>query len=219
MGLFFKKEAPDHRYVQVKMTVNGEVTLGWMVDSLAEDEEQNRSSFNKKYGISYIRSIPDEVDGYPVLGLTPSAMRSLYSQRTTLPQNAVFVCLRTAQQRFLSAKFDSDKEYAIPRLQSNLPWKISFYSSDGVGYTHYTVRGGYISQKDENGEKRELWNLRLQHYGMDAHTKDVLMHFAADIHTYEGKKMGYGEFWPCLVREDIADSFTLLFPRNGETFF
>ena len=219
MGLFFKKEAPDHRYVQVEMTMNGDVTLGWMVDYPAEDVERNRSSFNKKYGYSYIREIPDEIDGYPVLGLTPNCMSAIFSSYATLPKHALFVCLRHAQQKLLSANFDSDREFAIPRLESTVPWKISFYSSDAIGYAQYTVRGGYITSRDKDGENRELWNLKLTHHLMDKHTKDVLLHFAADVHTFEGKKMGYGEFFPCLVREDIKDAFTLRFPKNHETFF
>ncbi len=219
MGLFSKKESPANRYVQVKMTINGQTRLGWMADVIYSDPEADRSAFNKKYGISYALPIPDEIDGYPVLGISPNGVSHLYGMHTRLPRHAVFVCLRSVEQRFLAKKFDSDRRAELPKLQSDFPWKLSYYSSDAIGYQHYTVLGGFLEQTDQDGEKRKLSNLKLDSHYSDRHTLDVFMHFSADTHMFNNKKMSYGEFFPCLVREDIEETFTLQFPKNRETFF
>ena len=215
MGLFSRRTVerptPENRYAQVRVTVGGRVILGWMVDRVEE-----RPSVAP--GIVQACSVPEEIDGYPVLGVTPDGMQSLFHRHLTLPKNAIFVCLRNTERELLSKKFDSDKREALPKLTSSQVWKFCFYQRT-VGSWCLNVTGGCYTMSDEIGGTRKLYDLKLDGNYMDAHTLDVFMHFASDRVTINGVNVRYDEHYPCLIREDITDPVTVEIAKNGTRFF
>ena len=201
-------------FVDGKLIKDGKTTSIKMVGMLISDQEQ--AGTRLKRGECRYYTIPDKVDGVPVLGLEDQHSKGYLSDAFYRFGSEV----RFIPLNFFDLRAQKPESMRMPSIVLKGKWRIDFYKKTVLGrvgsYRHvrFDVKGqNWMFKKDETSP---LVNLRdIDFFAMDQRATVLKMKSFCGM--YQVDKFSAGtqtvkllDGWiPCLVRQDLEGPFSI----------